>query len=125
MTYSISETAEKMNLTPSTIRFYEKEGILSNVRRTNKGIRYFTEEDMDTLSMVCCLKDTGMCIREIRHYFELCEKGDSTLPERLEIFLNHRKYLLNEIETMNKYLDKINFKIEWYKRLCQEKGEKA
>ncbi|MDR2932105.1 MAG: MerR family transcriptional regulator [Oscillospiraceae bacterium] len=113
--YSISQVAERFNLEPHTIRYYEKEGIISP-NKTDKGIRAFTEADADQLSMVCCLKSTGMSIRDIKKYFDLCGQGDATVGERLEIFLDHRQHILDEVECLKKNLVKIERKIAWYKK---------
>ena len=112
--YSISQVAEKFNLEPHTIRYYEKEGIISP-NKTEKGIRAFTEADTDQLSMVCCLKSTGMSIKDIKKYFDLCDQGDETVDERLEIFLSHRLHILDEVESLKTNLVRIEKKIEWYK----------
>lgn len=127
MNYTISEVAKKFNLTPHTIRYYDKENILSSHRNKN-GVRYFTDEDLEQLEMVCCLKSTGMSIKDINKYFELCSIGDETLIERLNIFTNHRDYILKEMETLNKNLSKIDYKIKWYKELstpecCNKKNK--
>lgn len=113
MTYSILQVSQKTQLAPSTLRYYDKEGIL-NAHRTPKGIRYFTDSDLDQLSMVCCLKSTGMSIKDIKEYFDLCALGDSTLFERMKIFTNHEEHILEEIEVLNSHLTKIQAKIKWY-----------
>lgn len=122
MHYSISQVAEKMNLAPHTIRYYEKEGILS-IHRTEKGIRYFTDSDLEDLSMICCLKSTGMPIKEIKKYFDLCSQGPETFEERMGIFTSHQAHILEELETLQKHLSKINQKINWYKGYVESKKE--
>lgn len=114
MNYTIRQAAEKFGLEPPTLRYYEKEGILSP-RKTETGIRIYSEEDMDQLEMLCCLKATGMSIKDIRRYFDLCAQGDSTVEERLEIFNQQRLHILKQIETLQKNLAKIDCKIAWYK----------
>jgi DNA-binding transcriptional MerR regulator len=113
MAYTISEVAQRFHLEPHTIRYYEKEGILSP-GKTEKGIRSFSDADIEQLSMVCCLKSTGMSIKDIRRYFVLCERGDDTIGERLDIFLNHRRHILEEVASLQENLGKIEGKIKWY-----------
>lgn len=114
MHYTISQTAERFHLHPHTLRYYEKEGILAP-RRTEKGIRYYSESDLEQLEMVCCLKSTGMPLKEIRKYFDLCAQGDQTVEQRLEIFAAQRRHILAEMEDLQKHLTKIENKIRWYK----------
>lgn len=120
MNYTISQAAKKMNLTAFTLRYYDKEGILSP-HRTGKGIRYFTETDMEQLEMLCCLKSTGMSMKDIKKYFDLCEIGDSTLEQRMEIFTSHREHILQEMRALEKNLSKIEGKIRWYSGYIESK----
>ena len=77
MSYTISEAAQKTCLSPSTIRFYDKEGLLPNIKRKN-GIRVFEDMDLRLMGLLTCLKNTGMPIQRIREYLELTSKGDET-----------------------------------------------
>lgn len=113
MNHSISEAAKKFNLETHTLRYYEKEGIISP-HKTDKGIRYFTDSDLEEVGMVCCLRSTGMPIKDIKRYFELCSQGDITLENRMKIFTSHREHILKEIEELQKHLLKIEQKIKWY-----------
>lgn len=122
MQYSISQAAEKMDLTPFTLRYYDKEGILSP-HRTEKGIRYFTESDLEQLGMICCLKSTGMTVKEIKKYFDLCREGDETLERRMEIFTTHRQHILDAIEALQTNLCRIEEKIEWYQGCMDARKE--
>ena len=112
--YRISEIAERFNLEPHTLRYYEKEGILCP-QKTEKGVRIYSDDDVDQLGMICCLKGTGMSLKDIKRYFDLCHEGDKTIQERLAIFEAHRQHILSEIADLKMYLDKIEKKIKWYK----------
>lgn len=118
--YSISQVAEKFGLEPHTLRFYEKEGIVSP-GRTPSGIREYSPEDISQLETALCLKSTGMPLKEIKRYFQLVAQGDKTLDQRLEIFTAHRERVMGELATMQKYLQKIDHKIAWYQGFLQEK----
>ena len=110
--YSISQAAQRFGLESHTLRFYEKEGIL-HPARTESGARVYTPENMAQLEMALCLKSTGMPLKEIRRYFDLCQQGEGTLGERLEIFVAHRQRVLGEIEELKRHLAKIEYKIEY------------
>jgi DNA-binding transcriptional MerR regulator len=114
MGYSIAKVAEKTRLTQHTLRYYEKEGLLPFVDRTDSGNRDFKEKDLEWLELICCLKNTGMPIKKIKEYIELCLKGDSTLDIRREIFIKHREDVMDQIVELQKNLEKINFKIDLY-----------
>ena len=118
MGYSITEVAERTNLTAHTLRYYEKEGLLPFVDRSHSGNRDFKDKDLEWLELICCLKNTGMPIKKIKEYIELCLKGDTTIDVRRQIFLIHREEVINQIDELNKNLDKINCKINYYDHVC-------
>ena len=112
MSYTISEAAQKTGLPPSTIRYYDKEGLLPNIKRKN-GIRVFEDMDLRLMGLLTCLKNTGMPIKCIRDYVELTSKGDDTLQERYEIIKAQRQFVLDQIEQLQYYLEELDFK-DWY-----------
>ena len=120
MRYSIAEVAERTRLTPHTLRYYEKEGLLPFVDRSDTGNRVFKEKDLEWLELICCLKNTGMSIKQIKEVIALSLKGDDTLEIRREIFIRHRAEVLSQIEELHKNLDKINCKINYYDSICNE-----
>lgn len=122
-TYSIGETAAKTGLSTHTLRFYEKEGLLPNIRKNSAGLRRFSEEDLNWLSIVGCLKSTGLPLKDIKRYLELSQKGDETLEERLQIFENQKNRLNEQIKLLQDNMEKINFKIKYYQAALQD-GEK-
>ena len=112
--YSISQVAQRFGVEPHTLRFYEKEGII-HPGRTKNGIRVYSQENVAQLEMAMCLKSTGMPLKEIKRYFDLVEQGDATLEERLHIFTDHHQRVLQEIEELQHYLEKIEWKIDYLK----------
>ena len=116
--YSMKQVSEKMKIPEYTLRYYEKEGLLPAIRRSRGGIRRFTEEDLEWLGLVFCLKGTGMPIKRIREFIELSGQGDQTLPQRCEILLAHKRDVENRIASMKTQLDKVNQKIHCFSSQC-------
>ena len=83
--YSIQEVSKKTGLTAHTLRYYEKEGLSSGVERTQGGFRQYTDEDLEALGLICCLKNTGMSLQDIAQFVELTHQGECTLKERVEL----------------------------------------
>lgn len=115
MSFSISEVAKKMNLSISTIRYYDKEGLLPFVERTESGYRVFSESDIKMLELIECLKNTGMPIKDIKIFSDWVKAGDSSLNERYEMFLERKKIVESQIESLQRSLDLINHKCLYYK----------
>ena len=120
MTYTMKQVSEKTHLTPHTLRFYEKEGLLPFVGRTSSGIRRYSDSDLEWLSVICCLKGTGMSVKQIHEYIELCIQGDDTLEQRRQIFINQRQCVLQQIEDLKKHLEKVDYKIAIYDQAIEE-----
>ena len=113
MTYSISEAAELMGVSVYTLRYYEKEGLLPNLERVN-GRRVFREADLNWLQILNCLKNTGMPLKEIRRYLELCELGDASFLERQEMILNQKRSIEGQICILNENMAVIESKLRYY-----------
>ncbi|MEG2935902.1 MAG: MerR family transcriptional regulator [Clostridium sp.] len=114
MTYSIKEVAEKTGLSIATLRYYDKEGLLPFVDKNANGTRIFKDEDFQGLNIITCMKKSGMSIKEIKEYVDLCNKGDATLQDRLHIFYNRRESLLEQIDDLKATLATIEYKINYY-----------
>ena len=121
MAYSIGEVSEMLNLSISTLRYYDKEGLLFRVNRTTGNIRVFDDTDIECLKMIECLKTTGMQLKDIKLFFHWCEEGDSTIDKRYQLFLEQKEKTEKQIELLQHALDRVNYKCEYY-RLAKEKG---
>lgn len=121
MIYTVGEAAKKINVAASTLRYYDKEGLLPFVERSSGGIRMFKDEDMSGLKMIECLKKTGMPIKDIKHFMDCCIEGDITIEERLSIILLQRDSVIQQIEEMQEMLDMLKFKC-WYYETAKEAG---
>ena len=123
--YSIQDVSKKTGLTAHTLRYYEKEGLISGVERTQGGFRQYTDEDLERLGLIRCLKNTGMSIQEIARFVQLANEGDSTLEERVELLRNHRDRVIARMAEMQKHLDKVTWKLNFYseKQRAYEAGK--
>ena len=121
--YSIQEVCNRTGLTAHTLRYYEKEGLLNHVERSAGGIRQYSDEDLEWLGLICCLKNTGMPLQEIARFVQLAHEGDQTLEERVELLKNHRVQLILRMEEMQKYLDKITWKVNFFSGKLKEYQE--
>ena len=106
------------------MRYYDKEGLLPFVTKKPNGIRVFKDDDMERLDIIACIKNSGIPIKDIRKYMQLCEAGDSTLEERLQIFYERKEATGRQIEVLNKVMETINHKI-WYYETSIEAGTEA
>lgn len=124
--YSIHEVCERTGLTAHTLRYYEKEKLLPNVSRSSGGFRQYSEEDMEALGMICCLKNTGMSLQDISRFMALAREGDQTLRERCELLQRHRDTVIARMEEMQRHLDKVTRKVSYFtQRLAEYERSKG
>lgn len=123
MSYLIKDVAKMMNVKPSTLRYYDKEGLLPGIKRKN-GIRVFEEEDFKWLRVLNCLKNTNMPIKKIREYVELSKQGDASLEKRYALIKEQKQNILKQIEEFKYYLKEVNYK-EWYYETALRLGSEA
>ena len=121
MPYTIKQAAELMNLTPVTLRYYDKQGLLPFMERRESGYRIFSDADIAMLRVIECLKKSGMSIKDIRQFSEWVLMGDDSLQERYEMFLERKKAVEAQMADLQKTLDFINHKC-WYYETAIEAG---
>ncbi|HIU74384.1 MAG TPA: MerR family transcriptional regulator [Candidatus Pelethocola excrementipullorum] len=121
MLYTVGEMAKKMGVTSSTLRYYDKEGLLPFVERSGGGIRMFKDEDFEWLSIIECLKKTGMSIKDIKIFIDWCFEGDSTIEKRLSLIEEQREAVINQIEQMQETLGMLDYK-RWYYETAKKAG---
>lgn len=119
--YTIGDAAEKLGMPASTIRFYEKNGLIPNQRRSSDGRRLFDEDGLEWLRFVERLKTSGMPIKEIREYIELYLAGDETIEARRRIVYERRRAIDEQIEELLLARDFIDYKC-WYYDVASESG---
>lgn len=119
---NIGEISKITGFPISTLRYYDKNGLLPNLNRNN-GIRKFNKEDLQTLKMINCLKISGMNIKEIKQFIDWCSIGDETIEKRLNMFIEQEENINNQIKKLQNSLKLIKFKKWYYKKALDDKTE--
>lgn len=121
MFYTVGEMAKILNTTPSTLRYYDKEGLLPFVERSESGIRMFKDSDYEWLLVIDCLKNTGMGIKDIKKFIYMVLEGDATIKERLEMMKKQRESVKEQMAKLQQTLDTLNYKV-WYYSTAEKAG---
>lgn len=121
---NISTVAKEMNLSPSTIRYYERIDLLPPITRNEAGVRTFSTEDLKWIDFIACMRTAGLSLEVLKQYTDLVRVGDESLEERKEILIEERKQLLKKKEEMEKVLDRLDYKIEDYEGKLLAKEQK-
>ena len=121
MIYTVGEMAKRLDVPASTLRFYDKEGLLPFVERSPGGIRMFQDTDLEWLQIIGCMKKAGMSIRDIRQYIELAQQGDDTIELRLAMFRRQHEVLLGQLAELQHTLETVEYKC-WFYEAAQAAG---
>ncbi len=120
MEYTIKEVSERFDLSPHTLRYYEKEGLLPAIGRDANGIRLYSDTDLEWLQLVCCMRATGMSISYIKNYIDLCRMGTDTISERRQIILNQKEIIEGELKKYKELLKMVNRKLKHYDEMTKK-----
>jgi DNA-binding transcriptional MerR regulator len=112
-TWSIGEAAAKCGLSPYTLRWYERIGLLGHIQRGGDGRRRFSERDLDWLSLLTKLRATGMPVRDMQRYAELVRSGAGE-AERIELLKRHREEIRRAMASQRECLKLLDSKIGLY-----------
>jgi DNA-binding transcriptional MerR regulator len=112
-TFTIRQIAKQIGISEDTIRYYEKIQLLPRATRKSNGHRVYRQEDLDTISLIYCLKKTGMPLGEMRPFLEVSADADpAEYPELLALMKNHRQSIVSQITSLQQVVDFIDTKLE-------------
>ena len=120
--YTIGEVSRIFDIPVSTLRYYDKEGLFPGMHR-DSGIRKFSEQEIDALRVIDCLKKSGLEIKDIKRFMGWCVEGSSTYPERLALFRRQKQCVEEEMERLQQVQAMLRFKCWYYETACKEGTE--
>lgn len=121
--YTIKEVAKKMDISEHTLRFWAKSGFFPFIKRNKNNIRLFSDNDLDWVRIVKCLRAVGTENKAIKRYIDLCIKGDSTIPERYEIIQATKLKAEQQMLELQQQMDLLNYKEKYYQNLIKNNLE--
>ncbi|MBC5690296.1 MerR family transcriptional regulator [Mediterraneibacter sp. NSJ-55] len=113
---TIAEVSRKYDISPDTLRYYERIGLIPPVPRNKSGIRDYDEVSLGWVEMMKCFRAAGVQIEALIEYVALFQKGDATIDARKELLIEQRNQLQERIAQMQASLERLDKKIEIYER---------
>ena len=110
----ISEVSEKYDISPDTLRYYERIGLLPPVRRSKSGLRDYDENDLMWIDFIKCMRSAGLSIEQLAQYVQLFPQGDATIEARKKILEDQREQIRARIAELRRTLDLLDQKIAMY-----------
>nr|WP_271004345.1 MerR family transcriptional regulator [Listeria seeligeri] len=102
--------ADKLNISASSIRYYEKHGLL-DIQRENNRYRIYDDSDEQQLKLILIMKYAGFTLKKIN---ELLSLNDNSIPEQdciertNDLLLNKKAEILLKIENYKKVVELID-----------------
>lgn len=121
--YTVKDVAKIMNVSTHTVRYYDNEGLIPFVSRTQSNIRMFSEYDLSWIRTVHCLRATNLSINDIKKYIDLCLKGNKTIPQRAKIIFNQEKNLKEHLKLLQEQMKILQIKKKYYTDLLNNKSK--
>lgn len=117
---TIKEASQVTGVSADTLRYYERIGLIPPVPRNESGIRNYDEASIGWINFIKCMRGAGLPIEALIEYVALCKEGDKTEASRKAILIEQRDILQQRIESLQKTLVKLIYKIDNYGHLNQE-----
>ncbi len=111
---TITEVSKKFNLTPDTLRYYERVGLLPGVRRTAGGVRDYSDEDCRWVEYIKCMRAAGVSVETLIEYVKLFHQGAETITARKKLLLEQREQIVARVNELNEVLAKLDWKLDGY-----------
>lgn len=111
---TIKEVCAQYDITPDTIRYYERVGVIPAVKRTKGGIRDFSEEDIKWVKNAICMRNAGLPVEMLIEYVRLFQEGDSTFQARRDLLVEARAEIQKQLDETQETMNLINYKISRY-----------
>ena len=113
---TISEVAKIVSLTPVTLRYYERVGLLPQIKRTSNGVRDYSEEDIQWIDFIKCMRSAGLSVESLIEYNDLYQQGERTKEARKQLLIEERENLRQRFEELKESLSRLDGKIQRYEQ---------
>lgn len=116
---TIGEVSKTYEISPDTLRYYEKIGLIDEVNKKS-GIRDYKENDIERIKFILCMKNAGLCLEDIVKFISYYKKGNSTIQDRIDLLTRQKTLLAEEIESKKETMSFLDYKIDLYTKMKEE-----
>ena len=111
--WDIATMAQHVDVSPHTLRYYERIGLI-DVGRDSSGRRVYDPATVRRVVFLTRMRTAGMPISDLQRYLTLVDQGERTVPERLDLLMEHRDTLRAQIAQLQLALAATEYKIATY-----------
>lgn len=120
---NISQLSSELQISSYTLRYYEKIGLIRNVKRDESGNRVYSEEDLNWIEFLLRLKRIKMPIEKIKTYAEFRYIGDTTVKDRSKMLQEQKEKLLAQINEIKESVEFLDNKMKIYNKMEERINE--
>lgn len=120
---SIAEVSSRTGLSKDTLRYYEKAGLIDAVPRAPGGHRRYAGADLEWITFLLRLRETGMPIAGMQRFARLRRAGASSAAQRLEMLRAHEADVRARVAALSNHLGALETKIEHYESQLEGPAE--
>lgn len=123
-TYTIKQICTMFEMPSSTLRYYEEAGLLTNIDRTPSGQRIFYDSHINRLSTICCFKNAGMTIAQLKIFFSYEGNHPDHFKDVVSLLSTLESSILAQIEVLQSSHVHVLKKLNYYSTCmkCSEEG---
>lgn len=118
---TIAEVSRRYGVSPDTLRYYERIGLIPPVPRNKSGIRDYDEASCGWVELMKCMRASGVQIEALVEYVSLFRQGDETLEARKALLIEQRDLMLSRMAELQASINRLNQKIEHYEQSVMAK----
>lgn len=124
---TIQEVSRRSGLSESTLRYYEKIGLITGVDRDDSsGHRRYDEATVEAIEALACLRETGMSVQDMRAYLRHLSAGTGKAGEMRDLFTRNAERAAADLERMRARLTYLRLKADlWDARARHDKAAES
>lgn len=97
---TIGKVAERANVTTDSIRFYEREGLITPAKKSDSGYRLYTEEAIRRIGFIKHAQQCGFSLVEIRELLELRSADSACCDDIYRVAVEKKLQLEKKVKAL-------------------------
>ncbi|MGY5263476.1 MerR family transcriptional regulator [Lactiplantibacillus plantarum] len=111
---NINGVSKEFNVSKDTLRYWERVGLLPEIKRNTSGYRDYSKRDLNWVYYIQVLRNGGMSIESLIEFVKLYRKGNASNDVRKSLLVDQRDVMLDQIASLQKTVDYLQFKIDHF-----------
>ncbi|WP_143463562.1 MerR family transcriptional regulator [Levilactobacillus enshiensis] len=109
-----SDVAKKFDVSIDALRYWEKAGMIPKVPRNSRGYRDYTQNEIEWIDFVTCMRSSGVGISTLVTYYQLFKDGVETKQKRQQLLRGQLVDMARRIKDMQKAYARLEEKLMHY-----------